>query len=439
MQTLVALYHDFADAQNAVDELVRGGVDRTKISLVANNATGEYSNYVNSDYDSEDAVTAEQGAAFGAASGGIIGALAGLGALAIPGIGPVIAAGPLIAALAGGAIGALAGAPTGGLVGGLVKTHHMDAEDAELYAEGVRRGETLLTVQVDDANVSQTRDLLNKYNPTDVHSEASTWRSEGWSKFDESTTPTTDEVKSYRQRSSSSTGLGTSTNTAQTQPSRPVGDASTRTTADGKTVLPVVEESVDVSKREVEKGKVRVYTEVTEKPVSTDVSLRQENVTVERRPADRPVSPTDAAFRDQSIELTEKSEQAVINKTARVVEEVVVGKDVTTQNQTVSDTVRRTDVRVERDNASNNFNSYDQHFRTDYQTRFGRTGKSYDVYMPAYQYGYTLASDPSYSGKDWSTFETNARSQWEREHPDTLWEDIKDAARYAWDTVTGRR
>jgi len=430
MQTLVALYHNFADAQSAVDDLVRSGVDRTKISLVANNATGEYSDYVNSDYDSEDAVTAEQGAAFGAASGGIIGALAGLGALAIPGIGPVIAAGPLIAALAGGAVGVLAGAPTGGLVGGLIKTHHMDAEDAEIYAEGVRRGETLLTVQVEDADVSKTRDLLNQYNPTDVHNEASTWRKSGWTKFDESTTPTTDEVQSYRQRSSSSTGLGG--NSDQTQPSR--------TVADGKTVLPVVEEQVDVSKREVEKGKVRVYTETTEKPVSTDVSLRQENVTVERRPADRPVNASDATFRDQSIELTEKSEQAVINKSARVVEEVVVGKDVTTQNQTVSDTVRRTDVRVERDNnATSNFSNYDTNFRTDYQTRFGRSGKAYDVYMPAYQYGYTLASDPNYTGKDWSTFESDARTQWEREHPDTLWEDIKDAARYAWDVVTGRR
>jgi len=442
MQTLVALYHNFVDAQNAVDELVRSGVDRTKISLVANNATGEYSDYVNSDYDSEDAVTAEQGAAFGAASGGIIGALAGLGALAIPGIGPVIAAGPLIAALAGGAVGALAGAPTGGLVAGLIKTHHMDAEDAEVYAEGVRRGETLLTVQVDDSDVSRTRDMLNRYNPTDVHNEASTWRASGWSKFDESTTPTTDEVQSYRQRSSSSTGLGANTpsNTAQTQPSRAVSDASTRTTPDGKTVLPVVEEHVDVGKREVEKGKVRVYTETTEKPVSTDVSLRQENVTVERRPADRPVNASDSTFRDQDIELTEKSEQPVINKSARVVEEVVVGKDVTTQNQTVSDTVRRTDVRVERDNnAASNFNKYDQNFRTDYQTRFGRTGKSYDAYMPAYQYGYTLASDPSYTGKDWTTFESDARTQWEREHPETLWEDIKDAARYAWDVVTGRR
>jgi hypothetical protein len=165
-------------------------------------------------------VKAEDGAAFGAASGGIIGALAGLGALAIPGIGPVIAAGPLIAALTGGAIGALAGAPTGGLVAGLIKTHHMDAEDAEVYAEGVRRGETLLTVQVDEANVSRSRDILNKYNPTDVHSESSSWRSEGWSKFDETAQPyTTDEISTRRNRSSSSTGLGAGTGAVGIYPS----------------------------------------------------------------------------------------------------------------------------------------------------------------------------------------------------------------------------
>jgi uncharacterized protein (TIGR02271 family) len=328
-------------------------------------------------------------------------------------------------------VGALAGAPTGGLVAGLVKTHHMDAEDAEVYAEGVRRGETLLTVQVEDSEVSRTRDVLNTYNPTDVHNEASTWRSEGCSKFDETAKPSSSsDLQTYRGRSSSSTGLGAASSSAATQPSR--------TTADGKTVLPVVEEHIDVSKREVEKGKVHVYTEVTEKPVSTDVSLRQENVTVERRPVDRPISSTDAAFREQDIEITEKAEQAVINKSARVVEEVIVGKDVTTQNQTVSDTVRRTDVHVDRD--STGFNTYDTDFRSDYQTRYGSMGRSYDVYMPAYQYGYTLASDPNYTNySDWNSFESTARSRWEREHPDTLWDDIKDAARYAWDKVRGRR
>jgi hypothetical protein len=218
MQTLVALYRNFDDAQHAVDELVNSGIDRNMISLVANNATGEYSDYVSGvDYDDDDdAVTADQGAAFGAASGGIIGALAGLGALAIPGIGPVIAAGPLIAALTGGAVGALAGAPTGGLVAGLIKTHHMDTEDAEVYAEGVRRGENLLTVQVEEPLVSRTRDILNKYTPTDIHSESSAWRSEGWSKFDETAKPYEHtDVETYRSRQST-----TSSNAVGVYPSK---------------------------------------------------------------------------------------------------------------------------------------------------------------------------------------------------------------------------
>lgn len=207
MQTLVALYRNFTDAQNAVDALVRSGVDRSNVSVVANNVSGEYGTHR---HDTEDAVTAEDGAAFGAASGGIIGALAGLGALAIPGIGPVIAAGPLIAALTGGAVGALAGAPTGGLVAGLIKTHHIDAEDAELYAEGVRRGDTLVTAHIDDANVTSARDILNRYNPTDVHGESSTWRNEGWSKFDDTATPySSTDLQTYRTRRSTN-AVGTS-------------------------------------------------------------------------------------------------------------------------------------------------------------------------------------------------------------------------------------
>jgi len=207
MQTLVALYRNFTDAQNAVDALVKSGVDRTNISVVANNVSGEYGTH---NYDTEDAVTAEDGAAFGAASGGIIGALVGLGALAIPGIGPVIAAGPLVAALAGGAVGALAGAPTGGLVAGLVKTHHIDADDAELYAEGVRRGDTLVTAHIDDAKVTGARDILNRYNPTDVHGESSTWRKEGWSKFDDTAKPySSTDLQTYRTGRSTN-AVGTS-------------------------------------------------------------------------------------------------------------------------------------------------------------------------------------------------------------------------------------
>ena len=84
-----------------------------------------------------------------------------------------------------------------------------------------------------------------------------------------------------------------------------------------------------------------------ETPVQEQVNLRQEHVSVERRPADRAVTGNEAAFQDRTIEATEKSDQAVVSKEARVKEELVVKKDVDQKTETVSDSVRRTEVKVE--------------------------------------------------------------------------------------------
>ncbi len=121
-----------------------------------------------------------------------------------------------------------------------------------------------------------------------------------------------------------------------------------RMVEDKEAVLPVIEEELQVGKRQVEGGGVRVTNRVTEKPVEGQVNLREEHVNVERHPVNRPVSDADAAaFREGTIEVTEKSEQAVVGKQARVVEEVVVGKQATERTETVRDTVKRTDVDVE--------------------------------------------------------------------------------------------
>ena len=113
--------------------------------------------------------------------------------------------------------------------------------------------------------------------------------------------------------------------------------------------IPVVEEELAVGKREVERGGVRVRTEVQERPVQEQVNLREEHVRVERRPVDRPATQADINRAQQSgtIEVREKAEQPVVQKQARVVEEVVVGKEATQRTETVRDTVRRTDVEVE--------------------------------------------------------------------------------------------
>jgi len=117
--------------------------------------------------------------------------------------------------------------------------------------------------------------------------------------------------------------------------------------------IPVVEEKVSVGKRAVERGGVRVYTRVTEQPVSEQVQLRQERVHAERHNADRAATPQDlSAFKEGTVEMRETSEEPVVQKQARVTGEVEVRKDVEQRTQTVRENVRRTDVKVENLNKS---------------------------------------------------------------------------------------
>lgn len=118
--------------------------------------------------------------------------------------------------------------------------------------------------------------------------------------------------------------------------------------AQGDVSIPVIEEQLQVGKREVETGGVRLRSRVIERPVEETLRLREEHVFVDRRSVDR--AATDADFnsvREGQIELTEHSEVAVVGKEARVVEEVSIGKEVTERTETVRDTVRKTDVEVE--------------------------------------------------------------------------------------------
>lgn len=117
----------------------------------------------------------------------------------------------------------------------------------------------------------------------------------------------------------------------------------------GVQVIPVMEEELAVGKREVETGRARIFTRVIEKPVEETIKLKEEHATIERRPVNRPVADNDVnAFREQSIEINETVEEAVVSKTARVVEEVLVGKEAAERTEHISDSVRKTKVEVEK-------------------------------------------------------------------------------------------
>jgi uncharacterized protein (TIGR02271 family) len=109
----------------------------------------------------------------------------------------------------------------------------------------------------------------------------------------------------------------------------------------------VIEEDLEVGKRQVERGAVRVHSYVREEPVSADVDLRSTRVYVERRPVDRPVTAGDIDMTDRVLEARETAEEAVVSKEARVVEEIGLRKETEVEHQRIQDTVRKTEVEIE--------------------------------------------------------------------------------------------
>jgi len=142
------------------------------------------------------------------------------------------------------------------------------------------------------------------------------------------------------------------------------GDAaSTRQGLTGATEqkVDVIQEDLRVGKREVETGGVRLRSRVVSRPVEETLRLREEHVFVNRQPVDRPATDADFnAFREGTVELTETAEVPVVQKEARVVEEVSLGKQVEERTETIRDSVRSTEVDVERiegDERSTGYNS----------------------------------------------------------------------------------
>jgi uncharacterized protein (TIGR02271 family) len=211
-----------------------------------------------------------------------------------------------------------------------LKDAFMPEEDRYAYSEGLSRGGTLLSATVDDSRVAAAMDILEENGSVNLDEREATWRKEGWSGY-----------------SAASVEGAPTTGTASTATGSATGATAARGTGDTD-YIPVVEERLNVGKRVAEHGRVRVRTYAIERPVEEQVSLREEHVEIERRAVDRPITAADEAlFAEKTIEATERREEAVVSKDARVVEEIGIRKEATQRTETVSDTVRRTEVEVE--------------------------------------------------------------------------------------------
>lgn len=190
-----------------------------------------------------------------------------------------------------------------------------DDDDADLdqhrstYTEAFRRGSYGLSVQTtSEAEMDKAEQILNAAGAIDVDERSEEWRKDGWT--------------------------GAAAGTGAAQPTQKLQE---------------VQEQLEVGKRAVARGGVRVFTRMTEVPVEESVTLREERADIKRTVVDRVASAADlAAFKEGSIEIREMGEEAVVSKTARVTGEVEVGKTATEREETVRDTVRQTKVEVEK-------------------------------------------------------------------------------------------
>jgi len=290
------------------------------------------------------------------------------------------------------------------------------------YSEAVRRGSAVVCATVPSNQVDQAADIMNQHGAVDIERRVASYQESGQYDQHDANAPAYSHDEAVRERDRN------------------------RDRQEG-TSIPVIEEELQVGKRAVRRGGVRVYSHVVEQPVEESVELREEHVKVERRPVNRPTKAGDTAgMRDQSVEVTEMAEEPVVQKRARVREEVVVDKETTHRTEQIRDTVRRTEVEVEqlgRDEGADYSRGagadYSDDFRRDYESKYANSGDSYETLQPAYDYGYRSAGNSRYAGRDWSDVEQELKTDYLRNQPNSSWDRAKGAVRYGWEKVTGKR
>jgi uncharacterized protein (TIGR02271 family) len=291
------------------------------------------------------------------------------------------------------------------------------SEPAQMYSEAVARGHYVLTVTADqEAEIERAADIVERYGPVDIDEKHQQWRA-GDALY-------TGGPGAQQQAAPMSQQFAPGSGNVQGSVQGP--DTNVR-------AIPVVQEELKIGKREVQRGGVRIYQHVVETPVSESVDLRDEKVTVQRRAIDQMVDPADVpAFQETSFELRETAEEPVVEKTARVVEEVIVGKEVRQRQEEVTDTLRRTEVEVEELGDADN----DSLFRSHWNSNYAAAGGSYDDYAPAYRYGSEMRRSELYRNRPWDEAETDLRQDWEARRPGSAWEKFKAAVKHGWDRIT---
>ena len=479
-KTIVGLFDNVSAAQSVVQDLLDNGFTRDQISLVAQNS--QLSIDDNNEISEEASDGAGAGAVGGTVLGGALGLLVGTGLLVIPGIGPVLAAGPLIAAIGSTAaavgataLGAGVGAATGGLAGSLVGAG-VSSDDADHYAEGVRRGGTLISVEAEDTMVDKAYQIMKNHDVVDLKDRSTTWSNSG-----STTTPerAADQAgNDWEDSSKLGTGTGTIsgavTGAAIGSVGGPVG------TVIGGIAGAVTGGGVgaagDIAGENLEE------TDSARRPIANPNPTRSSSGSTTT--AERAVDHAGNDWEDSSkigtgagtisgaatgaaIGSVGGPVGTVIGGIAGAVtgggvgaagdiagehaEETGSGQRSTAHAHDVaaSTTTDRSDfARGQRDapmsgansdfaRGQRSFETYDEGFRSHHQQYLG-ADRPYDYYSPAYRYGYDMAGTSTTDNQSWDVAEPELRRSWERDHPDT-WSQFKQAVKHAWESARNTR
>ena len=379
MRTVIGLFGNAGEARRAIDELHGLGYSPEKISVVTNVA-------------SQDAIQAKKPMS--------------LENLELADVGRVATGGPLRDML-------VKQPGLSGALGSALQLFGLTPELADHYVSGVKHGETLESLTVEDRDSDRVLAVMRRRtaNPSPVQEEEAMPVAGSGAKSAEG------------EKLGASTGLGAGANVRK----KTNGGLLEMDDREEERIIPIVREEMRVGRRTVERGGVRVASHIVERPVSEQVHLRETHVDIERRAVDRPLRGDERAFSDDTIEMVEMADEPVVSKQARVVEEVVVRKHVEERTATISDQVRSTEIEFGK------LRTFDA---DEYRGHFEglKLGGSFDSHLPAYQFGHELHRHKA--ADRWSDIEPYARERWEGDNPGT-WDKFKDSIRHAWTHARG--
>lgn len=393
MEKIVALYDERENAYEAVNALIEANIERKHISLLSANADGEFQEELAEEAQEEYvAEGAARGAVGGGVLGGIIGTAIGLSSFAIPGIGPFIGAGALVSALSGIGIGVASGTLYGALV-----TWGASEMEADYYAEGIRRGGTLVAVEVPEGSAEYVSEILDNFDPVDIEERAATWRQTGWTPKNATTETIVHDSHEAREEAR----------------------ANERNASKFR---------FDDYKADFERHYHDFYAASGQPFISYEPAY-QYGYDLAR----------DIRFRDSEWDdvcETAEVEWERNEETKRSWDEVkeAVNYAWTKVTNALSDLVDRDEETY--DGVPQN--EFSPTYRSHYQANYFDAPHPYDYYVVHYQYGTYIAQSDHFDDDDWDLIENDVRREWEREYGDdgdSTWEDIKDAVRHGWESV----